>query len=447
MLRDRATAPAPARQSSWVPSVACLGLAVIVAACSAPAPQKGTTAETAVDVTIAKATVQPLTRLLHVTGTLMADEEAEVAAETAGRVVETPVERGTAVANGAPLIRLAPTEAEASLQEAEANVAQVEVRLSLTADQPFDVERVAEVSNARARHGACRGGVRPHPHAYDEHVVSGSEFDQRRTQVEVTQRQYDTARNNARQLYRSLEAARARLTLARKALADTVVRAPFAGLVVERQVSIGDFVTRGTKVVTVVRINPLRLQLTVPEQSAVLGPRGPTARIGGRRVSRPTVRGPRSVHFAGAARRPARADRRGNRAERGRRAEAGPLRDGRHRTAKPRERRVRARDRRSATSRATCGCTWSRATASKNGWSPWGRPAGEWVEIVNGLVRWRPGGCQQPGQAGRRRQGPLRVPGRATRLEARRAGARSIGAGRCNGLLRCAFAVRFLRPC
>jgi membrane fusion protein, multidrug efflux system len=54
--------------------------------------------------------------------------------------------------------------------------------------------------------------------------------------------------------------------LARKALADTVVKAPFAGVVGERLVSVGDYVTRGTKVASVLRTNPLRVQLTVPEQ-------------------------------------------------------------------------------------------------------------------------------------------------------------------------------------
>ena len=63
-----------------------------------------------------------------------------------------------------------------------------------------------------------------------------------------------------------LQAARARVTLAHKALADTTVRAPFNGLVAERLVSTGDYVTKGMKVVSVVRVNPLRVQLTVPEQ-------------------------------------------------------------------------------------------------------------------------------------------------------------------------------------
>src|SRR5690606_18814911 len=53
-------------------------------------------------------------------------------------------------------------------------------------------------------------------------------------------------------------------------LADTAVRAPFAGLVAERLVSVGDYVTRGTRVATVVRIDPMRVELTVPEQAVSL---------------------------------------------------------------------------------------------------------------------------------------------------------------------------------
>jgi RND family efflux transporter MFP subunit len=76
-----------------------------------------------------------------------------------------------------------------------------------------------------------------------------------------------------------LEGAKARLSLARKSLADTVVRAPFAGLVMDRKVSVGDFVTRGTKVATVVRVAPLRVELTVPEQSAGLVGAGEAMRL------------------------------------------------------------------------------------------------------------------------------------------------------------------------
>jgi len=258
-------------RSARPPAVLLLVAATVLATGSACG--RGTTAndqassgQVVVDVTTARAGWLPVTRVLRVTGSLMADEEAEVAAETAGRVIETPVERGSRVDEGSPLVRLSQTEAQASLQEAEANVAQIEVRLGVTADQPFDAERVPEVSTARAAKELAAAEFNRIKKLYDDHVVSGSEYDQRRTQVESTERQYETARNGARQLYRSLEATRARLTLARKAFADTVVKSPFPGLVVERKISVGDFVTRGTKVATVVRIHPLRVELTVPEQ-------------------------------------------------------------------------------------------------------------------------------------------------------------------------------------
>ena len=65
------------------------------------------------------------------TGSLVADEQAEVSAEAPGRVVATPVERGTRVAQGAVLARISATETSAQLLEAEANAAQIEARLGL----------------------------------------------------------------------------------------------------------------------------------------------------------------------------------------------------------------------------------------------------------------------------------------------------------------------------
>jgi RND family efflux transporter MFP subunit len=87
------------------------------------------------------------------------------------------------------------------------------------------------------------------------------------------------AQNVAQQSYRSLEAARARVVLARKASADTSIRAPFSGQVAERLVSIGDYVTRGARVATVVRTDPMRIELTVPEQSVSLVRVGQPVRV------------------------------------------------------------------------------------------------------------------------------------------------------------------------
>ena len=219
-------------------------------------------------VAVHAATVQKqsIDRFLRVTGSISADEQADVAAEIGGRVVGTPVERGTHVAAGAVLVRLSATEADASLREAQANAAQLEARLGLAAGQGFDPARVPDVLTAKASLDWAEADFARIKLLLDQKVVSQAEYDQKLTQVNSARQQYQLAQNVAQQSYRSLEAARARVDLARKASADTVVRAPFAGIVAERHVGTGDYVSRGTKVATVVRIDPVRVELTVPEQ-------------------------------------------------------------------------------------------------------------------------------------------------------------------------------------
>ena len=223
-------------------------------------------------LSVKTATVEskPLERFLRVTGSLVADEQAEVSAETAGRVVATPVERGTRVAAGTLLVRISAAETSAQLQEAEANASQIEARLGLHAGQSFNPETVPDVMNAKAALDLAQAEFDRIKSLLDQKVVSQSEYDQRRTQVEAARQQHQSAKNMAEQSFRSLGAARARVALAQKGLDDTLVRAPFDGVVAERLVSVGDYVARGTRVATVVRVDPLRVELTVPESSVSL---------------------------------------------------------------------------------------------------------------------------------------------------------------------------------
>jgi membrane fusion protein (multidrug efflux system) len=189
------------------------------------------------------------------------------------------VERGTRVAAGAVLIRISGTEADASLREADANAAQLEARLGLVPGQSFDPVRVPDVLNAKASLDWAEADFNRIKALVDQKVVSQAEYEQRLTQVQAARQQYQTALNGAQQSFRSLQAARARVDLARKSSADTVVRAPFSGIVAERLVSTGDYVTRGMKIATVVRIDPIRVELTVPEQYVSLVRPGQSVRL------------------------------------------------------------------------------------------------------------------------------------------------------------------------
>jgi RND family efflux transporter MFP subunit len=220
-----------------------------------------------VTATTSMAVEHPISRYVAVTGTLAAQEQADVASEIAGRIVSTPVERGTRVTTGSILVQIAETEVRAQADEAGANTAQLEARLGLAGGGAvFEIDRVPEVANARAAADLAQADFDRARMLLDRKLLPQADFDKSRAQTDAARRQYDIARNGAEQQYQALVAARARMTMARKALADAVVRAPFDGIVDERLVSVGDYVIRGTKVASVMRTTPLRVELTVPGQ-------------------------------------------------------------------------------------------------------------------------------------------------------------------------------------
>ena len=126
-------------------------------------PRTQTVAPPVVACRAVAAVEQPIARFIRATGTLMAEEQADVAAETAGRVVATPIERGTPVAAG----RRADSHCRRPKPTRSSRKPKPTPRRSKrgSASPPasaFDVNAVPEVQNAKAslRPGAER--VRPH---------------------------------------------------------------------------------------------------------------------------------------------------------------------------------------------------------------------------------------------------------------------------------------------
>ncbi len=195
---------------------------------------------------------QPIARFIRVSGTLTPQEDAEVAAEIAGRVVATPVERGS--------LRRRQRLADSDCRRPKSRRRRAKRRPTPRRSRRGSASPAAR----RSTSNACPKWPTPRPPINSRRTTSSAPRRSTRTsccrsRISISaarrwkrpQRQYDVARNGAAQQYQALIGARARVTVAQKALADTVVRAPFAGAVGERFVSVGDYVTRGTKVASV----------------------------------------------------------------------------------------------------------------------------------------------------------------------------------------------------
>jgi len=218
---------------------------------------------------IAVSTVRAEERLLSegldVTGTLMADAKTDVASELDGRIVKIPVERGSIVTEGALLAQLDDRDAVNALHEAEAIEAQTRERLGLAADEAFDPLKTPDVLQARAARDRAETDYRRYAQLLDEGAISRSEHDFKRADFLSAKAVYETTLNQMRNLYQQLQAQKVRVTMMHKALQDTVIRAPFSGLISEKYANVGSYAKKGEKLLTLVRVDPLRIELTIPE--------------------------------------------------------------------------------------------------------------------------------------------------------------------------------------
>jgi multidrug efflux pump subunit AcrA (membrane-fusion protein) len=234
-----------------------------------------------VQVTTVPAITRQLPRFFEATGSLAADEQTDVAPTVAGKVVGISVDLGSYVKQGSVLVRLDDRDSRIRLEQAEAQVAQAksavrqaEARIGLRPGQTFDPSRVAEVRAAQVALELSEKNLRRHERLVESGDVSRSQYDEQKAQRDQLQQQYEVQLTQARQNYAAVQTARAaadaaqtQVTQARKAIADAVVLAPMSGFVSDRPVAVGEYVTTSSKVVTIVRTNPLRMKIDIPEQA------------------------------------------------------------------------------------------------------------------------------------------------------------------------------------
>lgn len=221
-------------------------------------------------------------RTVHVTGSLAAQERAELRAKVAGRVQNVAVDLGSAVTRGAVLIELDRRDYELRLQQAAAALAQARAALGLQPDGTNDtiaIDRTPPVKEAKAVFEEARKNRDRVRSLSREGITSTAELDAIESQYAVAVARVEAATQEARRLQALLAQRRAEYDIARQELADTVVRAPFDGAIQVRMTSVGEYLAVGTPVVTIVRADPLRLRLEVPERESLHVRVGQTVRV------------------------------------------------------------------------------------------------------------------------------------------------------------------------
>jgi membrane fusion protein (multidrug efflux system) len=174
----------------------------------------GAGAQAATPVETASVEAMRLPQSITAVGSLRSDESVTLRPEVAGRIATIQFQEGHRVAKGTTLIRLDAAINQAELQQARAN--------HVLAKSKFD--RAVDLSKSNFISSQAR----------------------------------DEAENN-------LKVAEASLQLVEARLAKMEIKAPFAGIIGLRSVSIGDYVKEGADLVNLESIDPLKVDFRVPE--------------------------------------------------------------------------------------------------------------------------------------------------------------------------------------
>ena len=290
----------------------CLALTLSACGNSEAASKNTNTGEQSkiVSTKIVTAQVREVPKFIEATGTFQADESTDVAAETSGKVAQTLVNEGDFVTTGDVLIRLderdanlrlqqsraSESQARAQLVQAEAQVKQSQASLGLDKGGNFSIDNIPAVLQARAALVSRLSDLKLAETTEKRYVnlletgdTSRLVVDQRRNETEKARAAVNEARQNqkaaentARQSNQGIAANRANVqnaqaavesavsatALAAKTVGDTTIRAPFAGYVSARAIAVGENVSPTTPIVTIVRTNPIKVILQIPEKEA-----------------------------------------------------------------------------------------------------------------------------------------------------------------------------------
>lgn len=256
--------------------LAWFGLAFVVgglAACGgrAPAGPAGGPQRPARPVQLVEVGTAELPRELVATGVLAAQEELVVALEVGGRLATLAVDVGDRVEQGALLAALDDRDLQLEVSRARAAVDGTLARLGVSpgADLArFDVEQTPAVREAKAVLTEAALNRDRIAKIVEQNIQPGRELDVAEAARAVAESRLQRARDDVRTQIAEAALRRVELAQAEKRLADSRVLAPWAGRVASRHVTAGQVVAPGAPVVTLLRTEPLRLQLRVPDRRA-----------------------------------------------------------------------------------------------------------------------------------------------------------------------------------
>ena len=226
--------------------------------------------------------------VLNATGYIVAAHKIELASKVIGKVKWIGVDKGDRVKEGQVLVRLEDDEYRAQLEQAKGNLTNLQARLAELehGSRPEEIaQALANLNSAKADLENARVSLQRTSKLVSQAVMSQQNLDDAQARYDSAaakanslQKAYDLVKIGPRQeeidaMRGQVEQARGAVAYAETNLANTIIRSPVTGTILERAVEIGEFVTtsfvgdRGAKgyVVSLADLNDLEVELDISQ--------------------------------------------------------------------------------------------------------------------------------------------------------------------------------------
>ncbi|WP_303673725.1 efflux RND transporter periplasmic adaptor subunit [Vampirovibrio chlorellavorus] len=218
-----------------------------------------------------RAAQQPWTINYAATGTLQANNRIDLNTETPAVVSHILVKEGDVVRLGQVLMRFKADKQLAQVQQAAAGIAVSQGNVEQQQAGISQFQALAE--STRVKWQLSKSELARYEQLYQDDFVSQLELDQKRTafqsaasDYQAALQQLNAARAQAAQAASSLAQSRSSYRYNMALAGETVIRAPFSGVVGTRYVDLGDYVAPTEKLMTLVDNSAFRISFTVPER-------------------------------------------------------------------------------------------------------------------------------------------------------------------------------------
>jgi RND family efflux transporter MFP subunit len=217
-------------------------LSGVLSGCSIEHRTEPAASETVSNVSVIVAQKTMIPDWLEAIGTVRTAQTSQLSSQMMGNIVEIRAREGDRVQSGQVLAILDDAQPRSAVDQATAAVTAAEKEVSAT-DSDFAL---------------AESTLKRYQQLYEKKSVSPQEFDEIKARSQSAEARRDMARAGQAQ-------ANAALTQARTSLGYTRIRAPFAGVVTEKNADAGTLASPGMPIFTIEDTRSYRLEVTVDE--------------------------------------------------------------------------------------------------------------------------------------------------------------------------------------